>query len=124
MTGRFYDDETWARMTADTGAIAEDPILQTAPPRAITRGKILREAERLVCEEREAQYCDPHEMFEMVAQIWSIRVGKPMSAAFVCSLMADLKQVRAQLGAPNPDNYTDACGYLALAGELSQRGDR
>ena len=105
-----------------TKVTPEDDADRDVPPPS--RSDILLEAERLLSEEREAQYGDPHAFWAMVAAIWSARLGVGIHSATACSMMANVKQVRAQLGAPNPDNATDACGYEALAGEIALRGDR
>lgn len=45
--------------------------------------------------------------------------GKCIKPADVCVMMALLKIARIQTGRYKADSYVDACGYLALAGEIS-----
>ena len=37
----------------------------------------------------------------------------------VANMMALLKIARTQAGQHNPDDYVDACGYSAIAGEIA-----
>jgi len=85
----------------------------------IGRREILSEAMDLVEGDRSAAYGDPVELWRRVAAIWSVRVGVEISPQLACSMMANLKQVRADLGARHGDNWIDACGYEALAGEIA-----
>lgn len=83
-----------------------------------TRHEILNRA-RKILDVRGADYGDAGDMWTAVAAIWSVRVGVEISPAKAASMMANLKQVRADLGAVKEDNAVDACGYEALAGELA-----
>lgn len=87
----------------------------------MTRDEILTEAGRLISGDRAALYGDAGEMWRRIAAIWSVRVGAEISPALALSMMANVKQIRADLGRACPDNAIDACGYEALAGELRGR---
>ena len=39
----------------------------------------------------------------------------------VANLMAILKVARSQAGEHNVDDYIDACGYMAIAGEIKEK---
>lgn len=57
----------------------------------------------------------PH--FRRVATIWSGILGVPVSAEQVVLCMVGLKLAR-EAGMPDPDNVTDAEGYLSLIQEV------
>jgi hypothetical protein len=62
--------------------------------------------------------------FDNIARLWNAfletRFGASgLSGADVAKLMALLKIARMESGEFNPDDATDACGYAAIAGELS-----
>jgi hypothetical protein len=44
---------------------------------------------------------------------------KPLDAHDVGVMMVCMKLARTQSGAVNPDDYVDACGYAACAGEIA-----
>lgn len=59
-----------------------------------------------------------------IAEMWnaylSIRRDRlaPLSAGDVAKMVALLKVARSELGAFNPDDFTDGAAYMAIAGEL------
>lgn len=57
----------------------------------------------------------PH--FKRVATIWSAILGVPVSAEQVVLCMVGLKMAR-EAGQHDPDNITDAEGYLSLIPEV------
>ena len=83
------------------------------------------EAARLVSGARQETHGDAGHNFENIAMLWnaylSIRrgFGKPLTPTDIAHMMALLKISRTQLGAHAADDWADAIGYLALAGELS-----
>lgn len=83
-------------------------------------GTILETAKSLVTGDRKAQHGDAAKTYAVVARLWSAKLGIEINAAEVLELMALLK-----IGRPpsNPDNWTDACGYIALAGAVRQSRD-
>ena len=87
----------------------------TLPPRAA----VLREAERLICGDRQDAYGPPAESFARVAALWSAYLGHPVAPHQVAVCMALLKVGRMAYAPGAPDNPTDGCGYLALAAELA-----
>ena len=74
---------------------------------------VLLEADMLVNGERQEQYGEPREHFEMVAKLWSGVMGWEMSAADVALCMVLLKIVREVHGHKR-DNIVDAAGYLEI----------
>jgi hypothetical protein len=84
------------------------------PPRA----RILREAEALITGPREADYGPPAQNFARVAAMWAAYLGHPVTAAQVCDCLALLKLARLAHQPGHEDSRKDACGYLALGGEV------
>lgn len=91
------------------------------------RKTILHEAEKCVCTDRQGQYGSPEDNFSLIAQLWELYIKrKCVSLAEdvkilpedVGCMMALLKIARIASGQAKDDNYVDACGYLACAGEL------
>jgi len=82
-------------------------------------GTLLLEAFALVNGSRQEAYGDPSENLRNVAESWSGYLGKNLSAADVCLLMAELK-LKRQRFKHSRDNLLDACGYLAIADDLTQ----
>ncbi len=86
-----------------------------------TRKKILNEAVRCVCADREQQYGSPKNNFSLIARLWReyLDTSKPITAHDVAMMMALLKIARIATGKFKEDSYVDACGYLAVAGEIA-----
>ena len=89
------------------------------------RSDILAEADSLINGERQAHYGTPQENFAVIADMWNayigafynFRDGVELTPADVCHMMALLKIARLRNG-PHHDSSVDACGYMALGGEL------
>lgn len=88
-----------------------------------TRKKILNEAVRCVCTDREQQYGSPENNFSLIARLWReyLDTDKPITAHDVAVMMALLKIARIASGQKKPDNYVDLAGYAACAGEIAFR---
>ncbi|MGM9680362.1 MAG: DUF6378 domain-containing protein [Eubacteriales bacterium] len=83
------------------------------------RHRILAEADECICRNREVQYGDAKQNFDMIARLWTIYTGDHIYTPHeVAVMMALLKIARIQSGMVKADNYVDACGYIALAGEI------
>ena len=82
------------------------------------RSAILAEADRLINGDRQADYGTPQENFARIAAIWTVILGHTVRPDQVALCMSGLKLARLANG-PHDDSYTDACGYMALAGELA-----
>ena len=86
------------------------------------RDGILREAERLICTDRNKSYGSARLSFERVAAIWSIRLGVTVTATQFTLMMNDLKADRAWNNPEHGDSWVDICGYAALGGEIALDG--
>ena len=88
------------------------------------RAEILQTAIKCVTQDRQDQYGSPEDNFKKIADYWNVYIGCRMESAFdaedVAIMMALLKIARITTGQPNADNYIDACGYIACAGEVGQ----
>lgn len=84
------------------------------------RAKILSKAREIVCVNREQQYGKPENNFGIIAELWSTYLGHNITPKDVAIMMVMLKIARIKSGHNKEDNYVDACGYMALAGELEE----
>lgn len=125
-------DSAW-RPTADvdpTGAferayaeVAGVPV--DAKPRRAT--DIAAKAADLVGGDRDRQHGAKHDNFTRIATTWNawLAIRKepaaPLDAHDVGCMMALMKLARTQSGALNVDDYVDACGYAACAGEVARQ---
>ena len=82
------------------------------------RAKILDEAKKCVIGGREQDYGSPENNFSMIGRLWSVYLEIEITPKDVAIMMTLLKIARAKDGRFKLDNYIDACGYLACAGEI------
>lgn len=83
----------------------------------MNRSEILNEADELINGPRQQHYGSPQENFGVIAGMWSVYLNMPLSPADVCHMMTLLKIARLRNG-QHHDSSVDACGYMALGGEL------
>jgi hypothetical protein len=93
------------------------------PPKegTYTRSSVLDTAKQYVTKDREATHGDMEDNFEAIAMLWEqyFSYEWSFSPTDVAMMMALLKIARLKSNKHNPDNYIDACGYMACAGELA-----
>ena len=87
------------------------------------RTHILEQADRCVTVDRNAQYGEPEDNFEIIAKFWSDYLGFGIDAHDVGVMMTLFKIARIKGGGVKEDNYVDACGYLACAGEIALKNE-
>lgn len=96
-----------------------------------TRREILQSAERCVCGDRDVEYGEPQDSFELIARLWEpiirARCVHPgaylnVDAVTVALLMAELKIARASMNTGHMESWVDGCGYLACGGEIAGKG--
>ncbi len=80
---------------------------------------ILEEAHALINGDRRKAYGGTLESFEAPAALWSVILKTKVTAKQVALCMAAYKIAREVTGEPKRDNRVDACGYIALADQLS-----
>ena len=86
----------------------------------MTRADILAEASRIVTTDRNNQYGEPEDLFGLIAKLWAAYLDgdADISAHDVAVMMGLMKCARMQANPAHLDSAVDACGYLAIAGEL------
>ena len=93
----------------------------------MTRSEILATAHSYVCKDRNAQYGEPEDSFEVIAELWEVYLTHrhatetTINPEDVGVMMALMKIARISLGKAKTDSYIDACGYIACAGEIATR---
>jgi hypothetical protein len=82
--------------------------------------QILQQAEKLVNGDRDKTHGEKLTNHKNIALLWSAYLEMQITPKDVAILMVLLKLARTKAGEHNLDDYVDACGYSAIAGELSQ----
>ncbi|MDA1338298.1 MAG: DUF6378 domain-containing protein [bacterium] len=80
--------------------------------------EILQQAEKLVNGDRDKTHGDKLENHKNISLLWSAYLETTITPKDVAILMVLLKLARTKAGQFNIDDYVDACGYSAIAGEL------
>ena len=87
------------------------------------RGEILIKALETINGERQNQYGDPEDSFQLIADYWKIYLSKikieNLNNHDVCLMMTLFKIAREQ-HQKKADNIVDAAGYLGIAGDLQE----
>jgi len=89
--------------------------------------KILEQTKKLVSTDREDKHGDKVQNHENIARLWTGYLQNKTKLTInvlpedVANLMALLKIARTQEGEHNLDDYIDACGYLAISGEIKDK---
>lgn len=90
------------------------------------RAEILESAIKCICNDRDIQYGSPKGSFEEIANRWSHYLTKvtghliALDEHDVAIMMTEFKISRIMTShGKSEDSYVDACGYLAIAGELA-----
>jgi len=88
---------------------------------------ILREAEELICGERNGDYGDAVTDFSVTAEYWNTYLQSLGMSVFInakdVALMMTLLKVRREATHPKRDNLVDAAGYVALAQKIEEESD-
>ena len=90
-----------------------------------TRKRVLSEAERCVCGQREQDYGTPEDSFQKIAALWTAYmsnnsiVDTVFSASDVAVMLALLKIARISENPQHMDSWVDGCGYFACGGEIA-----
>lgn len=86
----------------------------------MTRAEVLDAAKACVCQNREEEYGSPENSFGLIADLWQVYLGVPISLSDVGMMMTLLKIARIKGGTFKEDSFVDACGYIACAAELAK----
>ena len=116
-------DEIDPTKIGDFGDFAYELTKSGKPPEegTYTRSSVLDTAKQYVTKDREATHGEMEDNFQSIGMLWEqyFDYGWSFSPADVAVMMALLKVARLKSNKDNPDNYIDACGYMACAGELA-----
>ncbi len=89
------------------------------------RDDFLKEAERIVCSDRESQYGAPEDSFGLIAELWTAYLGSEtiqVDPEDVAAMMTLLKIARIKTGRHfKADSWVDAIGYLACGAEIDAK---
>jgi hypothetical protein len=89
--------------------------------------EILEKAKKLVSDDREKTHGNKIINHENIARLWSGYIQNKTKLTInilpedVANMMVLLKVARTQLGNHNQDDFVDACGYSAIAGEIANK---
>jgi len=89
--------------------------------------EILKKTEKLVSKDREDKHGDKVINHENIGRLWTsylqnkFKLNLQILPEDVANLMSLLKIARTQAGNFNLDDYIDACGYLAISGEIRNK---
>ena len=85
----------------------------------MNRTDILDAARQAITVDRAATHGDAENTFGLIAAYWSAHLGCVVTAGDVAQLMVLFKVARMKANPGHADNYVDAVGYAAIAGELA-----
>lgn len=90
-------------------------------PEPWTRKRVLSEAERCVCGQRENEYGVPEDSFEMIGKLWTVYLdyATKIDAHDVAAMMALLKIARIAKSPDHMDSWCDLAGYASCGGEIA-----
>lgn len=90
-------------------------------PEPWTRKRVLSEAEKCVCGQREKDYGTPEDSFEMIGKLWTVYLdyAKKIDAHDVAAMMALLKIARIAKSPDHMDSWCDLAGYASCGGEIA-----
>lgn len=92
-----------------------------APAEPWTREKILAEAQKCVCGQREKDYGTPEQSFETIGKLWGAYLFGDLSITphTVAVMMALMKIARIEANPGHMDSWVDLAGYAACGGEIA-----
>lgn len=96
-------------------------------PEPWTRKRVLSEAEKCVCGNREQDYGTPEDSFGRIAALWTAYMSNNsiadtvFSASDVSIMLALLKIARLANNPEHMDSWVDLAGYAACGGEIAGR---
>ena len=103
-------------------SLLERPAVDARPkPEPWTRKRVLKEAEKCVCGQRENEYGVPEDSFEMIGKLWTVYLdyATKIDAHDVAAMMALLKIARIAKSPDHMDSWCDLAGYASCGGEIA-----
>lgn len=107
-------------------SMLEKPAVDARPkPEPWTRKRVLSEAERCVCGQREQDYGTPEDSFQKIGTFWTayLNYAVKIDAENVAAMMALLKIARISENMQHMDSWVDLAGYAACGGEIAGKDD-
>lgn len=87
------------------------------------RGAVLDRVKRVINGDRQDVYGNPENSFQTIADFWNIYLGKKLKNKIqredVALMMVLFKMARLLNNVTHEDSTVDACGYLALAYDMT-----
>lgn len=101
----------------------KDCVMKNQEPEPWTRQRVLREAEKCVCGEREQDYGTPEDSFRKIGTFWTayLNYAVKIDAEDVAAMMALLKIARISENPQHMDSWVDLAGYAACGGEIATK---
>ena len=90
-------------------------------PEPWSRRRVLKEAERCVCGQREQDYGKPEDSFQKIGTFWTayLNFAVKIDAEDVAAMMALLKIARISENQQHMDSWCDLAGYASCGGEIA-----
>lgn len=85
----------------------------------MTRKECLDKAAECVLKDRNNQYGGPEDSFNIIANFWSVYLGRKIYPVDVAMMMSLLKIARIKGNKCYGDGYIDLAGYAACGAELA-----
>ena len=85
----------------------------------MTRKECLDKAAQCVTQDRQSEYGGMEDNFRIIANFWSIYLGRKVYPVDVAAMMALLKLARAKANPRHGDNWIDLAGYAACGAECA-----
>ncbi len=89
----------------------------------MTRKECLDMAAQCVLQDRASQYGGVEDNFRIIANFWSVYLGRKVYPADVAMMMALLKIARAKANPAHADSFVDLAGYAACGAELAVKAE-
>ena len=90
----------------------------------MTRKECLDAAAKCVLQDRQNQYGQPEDCFQLIAELWGSYLRRCISAHDVAAMMALLKIARFRHNPGHLDNAVDLAGYAACMAETATAWER
>lgn len=87
------------------------------------REKLLLDAANVVCGERQEQYGDIEDCFEIIADLWTGYLDTGVTKRDVANMMILLKVARNK-NCSHRDNWVDIAGYAACGAEIEHNFEK
>lgn len=81
--------------------------------------EILKRASDIVNGERQTMYGKPETNLSFIADLWTVYLAKIITPEDVALMMTLFKIARCKTGVGSEDSFVDACGYMAIGGEMA-----